>query len=244
MSIQPVLPFEAEEKKLPRLVESLAEVCREHPLDEKVLIAPSRFIGHQLAEVLARSGTPWVHLRIESVRSLAHSIAGSSIADEGLTLLSRAQALALIEQACAETLTGSAYFGELAARPGLHRAIQNTFDELKSAGISPDALPESAFGDLRKVAELKSVLAAYEALLASGRFVDRADVLRRAVLALRKSPPATEALYLLAGAFDLSATETELVDRASQRRARTLEADGPESWIENASRSTLFRALG
>ncbi|HEX5134139.1 MAG TPA: PD-(D/E)XK nuclease family protein, partial [Thermoanaerobaculia bacterium] len=157
----------------------------------------------------------------------------------------RAQALALIEQACAETLTGSAYFGELAARPGLHRAIQNTFDELKSAGISPDALPESAFGDVRKVAELKSVLAAYEALLANGKFVDRADVLRRAVLALRKNPPArTGALYLVAGAFDLSATETELVDRLSKGGARTLEADGPESWVENASRATLFRALG
>jgi ATP-dependent helicase/nuclease subunit B len=244
VSTQPVLPFEAQEKKLPRLIESLAEICRQHPLDEKALIAPSRFIGHQIAEALARSGTPWVHLRVESVRSLAHSVAGPSIADEGLTLLSRAQALALIEQACAETLAGSPYFGELAARPGLHRAIQNTFDELKSAGISPDALPESAFGDVRKVSELKNVLAAYEALLAKGKFVDRADVLRRAVLGLRESPRPAGALYLLAGALDLSATEAELVDRVSGGRVRTLEADGPEDWTDNASRATLFRALG
>jgi ATP-dependent helicase/nuclease subunit B len=244
VSIQPVLPFEAEEKKLPRLVESLAAVCRELPLDEKVLIAPSRFIGHQIAEALARSGTPWVHLRVESVRSLAHSLAGPSIAEEGLTLLSRAQALALIEQACAETLAGAAYFGELATRPGLHRAIQNTFNELKSAGISPDALPESAFGDPRKVAELKSVLAAYEALLAKGKFVDRADVLRRAVMTLRENPRTPDALHLLAGAFDLSATESELIDRASGGRVRTLESDGPEGWTQNASRATLFRALG
>lgn len=244
VSIQPVLPFEAEEKKLPRLIESLAAVCREHPLDEKALIAPSRFVGHQIAEVLARSGTPWVHLRIESVRSLAHSVAGPSIADEGLTLLSRAQALALIEQACAETLAGSAYFGELAARPGLHRAIQTTFGELKSAGISPDALPESAFGDPRKVAELKKVLAAYEAALARGKFVDRPEVLRRAVVALRENPRDSDALYLLAGTFDLSATEAELVERASGGNLRTLETDGPEGWTENASRATLFRALG
>jgi ATP-dependent helicase/nuclease subunit B len=244
VSTQPVLPFEAEERKLPRLVESLAEACRQRPLDEKVLIAPSRFIGHQVAEALARSGTPWVHLRVESVRSLAHSVAGPSIADEGLSLLSRAQALALIEQACAETLTGSAYFGELSARPGLHRAIQNTFDELKSAGISPDALPESAFGDVRKIGELKSVLAAYESLLAKGKFVDRADVLRRAVLGLRESPRVADALYLLAGAFDLSATEAELVERVSGGHVRRLEADGPESWTDNASRATLFRALG
>ena len=244
VSTQPVLPFETEEKKLPRLIESLAEVCRQHPLEEKVLIAPSRFVGHQIAEALARSGTPWVHLRIESVRSLAHSVAGPSIAREGLTLLSRAQALALIEQASAETLAGSPYFGALAARPGLHRAIQNTFDELRSAGISPQALPESAFGDARKVAELKDVLAAYEAALAKGKFVDRPEVLRRAVHALRDSPRTSDALYLLAGTFELSATEAELVQRASGGHVRALESDGPDGWTENATRASLFRALG
>ena len=244
MSTQSVLPFGAEEKKLPRLIESLAEVCRELPLDEKVLIAPSRFVGHQLIEALVRSGTPWIHLRVESVRSLAHSVAGPAIAEEGLTLLSRAQALALIEQACAETLTSTSYFGELASRPGLHRAIQNTFDELRSAGISPTDLPEAAFGDPRKVLELKKVLAVYEAALERGKFVDRPEVLRRAVKALRESPRTLDSLHLLAGRFELSAAERELVDRISGGRLRTLDEDGPQSWAPNASRAGLFRALG
>jgi ATP-dependent helicase/nuclease subunit B len=230
----------------PRLLESLAAVCREFPLDEKVLIAPGRFVGHQIVESLVRSGTPWIHLRVESVRSLAHAVAGPMIAEEGLTLLSRAQALALIEQACAEMLTPGSYFGELAGRPGLHRAIQSTFDELRSAGISPSSLPESAFGDARKVVELKEVLAAYESALARGKFVDRAEVLRRAVVTLRKSPAASDAddLYVLAGKFELSAAETELVNRVSGGRLRTLELDEPESWTVNASQARLFRALG
>ena len=244
MSTQSVLPFGAEEKKLPRLIESLAEVCRELPLEEKVLIAPSRFVGHQLIEALVRSGTPWIHLRVESVRSIAHSVAGPAIADKGLTLLSRAQALALIEQACAETLTPTSYFGELASRPGLHRAIQNTFDELRSAGISPTDLPEAAFGDPRKVLELKKVLAVYEAALERGKFVDRPEVLRRAVKALRESPRTLDSLHLLAGRFELSAAERELIDRISGGRLRTLDEDGPQSWAPNASRAGLFRALG
>lgn len=244
VSTQPTLPFGAREKSLPRFVEALAEVCREVPLEEKVFVAPSRFVGHQVIEALARSGTPWIHLRVESVRSLAHAVAGPVIAEEGLTLLSRAQALALIEQACAEVLTPSSYFGELAARPGLHRAIQNTFDELRSAGISPAALPETAFGDPRKVLELKKILAVYEAALERGKFVDRPEVLRRAVRALRESPRSSDSLYLLAGSFELSAAERELVNRISGARLRTLEADGPETWAGNASRATLSRALG
>jgi ATP-dependent helicase/nuclease subunit B len=244
VSTQPILPFGKEEKSVPRLVEALAAVCRELPLDEKVLIAPSRFVGHQLVEALVRSGTPWIQLRVESLRSLAHSVAGPGIADEGLTLLSRAQALALIEQACAETLTAESYFGELSARPGLHRAIQNTFDELRSAGISPAELPDAAFGDARKVSELKKVLAAYEKALARGKFLDRAEVLRRAIAELRRSPRSPDSLYLLAGSFELSIAERELVDRISGMRLRTLEADGPDDWTINASHATLFRALG
>ena len=239
-----MLPFGADAKKLSRLVESLAEVCRDRPLEEKTLIAPSRFVGHQIVESLVRSGTPWVHLRVESVRSLAHAVAGPVIAEEGLTLLSRAQALALIEQACAEALTPDSYFGELAGRPGLHRAIQSTFDEMRSAGIPPDSLPESAFGDSRKAVELKRVLAAYELALARGKFVDRAEVLQRAVKTLREGRHPSDALYLLAGRFELSAAEAELVNRISDGRLRTLEADEPDSWTATASRAKLLRALG
>ena len=244
VSIQPILPFGTEVKGLPRLIEALADACREAPLEEKALIAQSRFVGHQLIEALARSGTPWVHLRVESVRSVAHSVAGPEIARERLTLLSRAQALALIEQACAETLAPGSYFGELAERPGLHRAIQNTFDELRSAGISTAELPEAAFGDPEKARELKRILTAYESALERGRFVDRPGVLRRAVDALRKSPPPPGPLHLLAGSFELSAAERELVDRVSGGRLRTLEEDGPESWKPNAAGARLFRALG
>ena len=250
VSTQPFLPFGGEEDAPPpsgsssRLVEALAEVCRELPLEEKILVAPSFFTGHQIAESLARSGVPWVHLRVESVRSLAQGAAGPELADEGLTLLSRAQALAFVEQACAETLGRTSYFGELALRPGLHRAIQSAFDELRSAGISPGALPGNAFGDPKKVADLKAVLSRYEKALAQGGFVDRAEVLRRAVEVLRAKPRMAGPLYLVAGSFELSAVERELIERLSAGRLTTLETDDPADWTSNAGRAELFRALG
>jgi ATP-dependent helicase/nuclease subunit B len=251
VSTQPFLPFGAEEKEPPsasrdvsRLVGALAKVCRELPLEEKILVSPSFFTGHQIVESLARSGVPWVHLRVESVRSLAHGVVGASLADEGLTLLSRAQALAFVEQACAEALGQTSYFGELALRPGLHRAIQSAFDELRSAGISPSDLPGSAFDDPKKIADLRAVLNRYEAALAREGFVDRADVLRRAVEVLRAKPPTAGALYLLALGSELSAIERELIERISAGRLRMLETDDPDDWTTNARRARLFRALG
>ena len=163
-----------------RLVEELARVCAEHPLDEKVLVAPSLALGHTLVDRLAREGHAWVNLRVETVRP-AHAAVGADLAREGLRLLSRAQALALVEQACAETLTPSSYFGQLRERPGLHRALQETLDELRGAGIDPEGIPASAFSDARKPREIRAILARYLAALSEGRYVDGLEVLRRAL---------------------------------------------------------------
>ena len=89
-----------------------------------------------LVERLAREGHPWMNLRVETARTLALDLVGAELAREGLRLLSRAQALALVEQACAEFLTPGSYFGQLRDRPGFHRALQRTFEEIRAAGLS------------------------------------------------------------------------------------------------------------
>src|SRR5215471_10668662 len=111
MAVQPFLPFEEkDEESQPRHLEELARVCRERPLEEKVLVAPSLHVGYQIVEALARSGQLWVNLRVETARKLAHEVIGPELARGGWRLLSRAQSLALVEQACAETLTAASYF--------------------------------------------------------------------------------------------------------------------------------------
>jgi len=226
-----------------RLVEELARVCAEHPLDEKVLVAPSLLVGHQIAERLAREGHPWIHLRIQTARTLAHGVVGAALAREGLRLLSRAQALSLIEQACLAVLDERSYFGELRDRPGFHRALQRTFDELRAAGISADRLPERAFPDGRKLRELRAILSRYAADLESGRSVDQAEVLRRALEA--PVPGGTNAaLFLLPQDLELGASERLLVERLSGGRLRPLATDEPAAWSGVAERVHLLRAIG
>ncbi len=244
VSTQAVLPFGADGKKVPRLIESLAEVCRDRPLDEKILIAPSLPAGHELAERLARSGTAWINLRVESVRSLAHAIVGPTLVAEGRTLLSRVQALALVEQACSEALTKDSYFGGLRERPGLHRAIQSTFEDLREAGLTAESLPTDVFGDAEKLTAIRAVLKRYETALAAGNFVDRADVLHRAIEEAKKAPPLSTALYLVPDGLELSAGERELLELLSRGRLQALESDPPEGWSRRSSQARLFHALG
>ena len=101
---QPFLPFDEPAKPAapppaPALIAELARVCAEHPLEEKIFVAPSLLVGHQIVERLAREGHPWINLRVETIRKLAHAIVGPGLAREGLEVLSRAQALALVEPA-------------------------------------------------------------------------------------------------------------------------------------------------
>jgi len=248
MAIQPLLPFGEEEKDSespPRHIEELARICRERPLEEKVLVAPSLHVGYQIIEALARSGQPWVNLRVETVRTLAHAVIGPELARGGWKLLSRAQSLALVEQACAEALTKNSYFGSLADRPGLHRSFQRTFDELRAAGLAAETLPEAAFTDRRKHRELRGVLRRYTEALETARFVDGVEVLRRAVRAV-EAAEATSGLetYLVTGSTELSVLERAFVEKLAAGRLVSLAVDPPGAWKALAGQARLFRALG
>src|SRR5256885_6270064 len=140
------------------LLSRIAEPCKSQFLREKILVVPSLAIGHQIADAVAQSGTPWVNLRVETMRTLADSVAGFALAREGVTVLSRAQALALIERACDRVLDSQSYFAALADRPGLHRAIQTSIDDLRHAGIDPSKIAETAFDDPRKAIDVARIL--------------------------------------------------------------------------------------
>ena len=245
MSFQPLLPFGPDkiDSASPRLIEEVARVCREHPLEEKILLAPSLAIGHQITERLAREGHPWVHLRVETVRNLAHGLVGPTLVKEGLTLISRAQALALVEQACTQALGAGSYFGRIKDRPGLHRALQSTLDELRTAGITAARLPTRVFPDRRKALELAAILERYEQALDRGKFLDRPGVLRRALDVVSSVSPRS-VWYLLPTNVELSSAERELVEKVAGERLISVAAEPPAEWRAIARSARLFRAVG
>jgi len=241
---QPLLPFDAPEPRpiTARLIASLASACAEAPLEEKVFVAPSLLVGHTIVERLAREGHSWTNLRVETVRTLASAAAGPGLAREGLRLLSRAQTLALVEQACGQALGEHSYFGALRERTGLHRAMQRTLEELRAAGIAPTGLPAAAFADRRKAAELRKVLVGYAEALAAGRFVDGLGVLARA--AATEPPADASTLYLLPADAELSELERLFLERLAGDRLRRLPVDDPSTWTAAAAGAELVRAIG
>ncbi|MEO8216587.1 MAG: PD-(D/E)XK nuclease family protein, partial [Acidobacteriota bacterium] len=127
----------------------------------------------------------WINLRVETVRTLADAVAGFELARKGVTVLSRAQALALVERACDTALHRNSYFGAIADRPGLHRAVQRALDDLRLAGALIDRIPDWTFENPRKAEDLARIFTAYGEEMVRGVFVDRVGVLERAVEILK-----------------------------------------------------------
>lgn len=230
------------------LLDSLRDVCRRAPLREKVVVVPSLAIGHQIGDALARSGTPWINLRFETTRTIADAVAGFALQAEGWTVLSRAQALAILERACDRVLDQSSYFAAIAGRPGLYRAIQRSVDDLRHAGLDP--LPEEAFEDPRKARDLSAILFAYEDELRERKFIDRYGVLAKAIELAKP----WDVEWVVSEELDLTPAEERLLQAAGAAAARPagrrphvggvrdvrfVRAAGEENEIRGALRSIL-----
>ncbi|HXI13513.1 MAG TPA: PD-(D/E)XK nuclease family protein [Thermoanaerobaculia bacterium] len=215
---------------LPTLLEQLSTLCTDNRTGEKIVIAPSLAIGHQIGDALAHRGTSWVNLRFESIRTLVDAVIGFDLASEGVTVLSRAQALALIEKACDRALPEDSYFASLADRPGLHRAVQRSVDDLRLAGVLLSTVASTAFEDPRKARDLGAIVDAYEDELTRGRFVDRPGVLARAIQKLERSdkrPWRGDSVWRLLEDVDLSSQEERFLELATEGKLVRLESAPP-----------------
>jgi RecB family exonuclease len=230
-----------------RLLQELAAFCEAHPVDEKILLVPSFQTGTQILDALARSGCAHLNLRSATVFSLAHGIAGPALAATGCKTLSRAQLLALVEDACDQVLEPSSYFGALRERPGLHRALQATLNEIRRAGLTPEQLPSEALEDPRKAREMKAIGRSYRDALEAGRFADPLDVLVAATRMLAenaslKLEPAVRVLR--PDGFELSTLESAFLDALLPRPATAVAVDTAEDSPLTPDRVSLACASG
>ena len=160
------------------------------PLDEVLLVTPSRAAGRALVLEAARERSLF-GIRVRTLGVAAGELALASLAGEGRTPASgvgrEAVAARVLEGMAAEGTLGA--LTELADLPGLPRAVARAATELRLAGWNPDlAVPESLALHHRLVTR-------YQEELERSGLVDRAEVLARA--AELEGAPRVDALILL-----------------------------------------------
>jgi ATP-dependent helicase/nuclease subunit B len=236
------------EARLNRLTEALRELCAEQALAEKWLLAPSRRIGMQWLDAVARSGQPVLNVRVESPRTMALlRLAAPALEQQGLTFLRGLRREVLIGRLFAQLRDhGEGYLSALEPGPGLTAALSRALRDLRLAGVTAAGLRAGSFEVAAKGRELQALLAAYEQQLRREHLADEADVLRLAAERLRSDPDAlpAEALVLLPEdmAAGMRALERAVWEAIPERQRVVLPVDRPgEAPAEGLTDAALLR---
>lgn len=197
-----------------RLQEELAKVCAGERLREKILLAPSFSSGHQIAESVVRLGTPYLNLRINTLRSLAHDIVGVDLARKSITILSDSAMLMMIEDIFNELKEKKdSYFHYMETKEGIVAALSAAVNELRMNGMRSDTLLPKQFISDRKGAEMKKMLGRYEDLLQEKKYADSSEIFTLACEKLRSGNTSLgEQLYLVMSDIPYAAVEKHFIE--------------------------------
>ena len=211
------------------LIDALACICREHVLDEKWLIAPSRRVAHQWLERVTRAGAPVVNVRVKTTRSLAIGLLAEELAAGRYAVSTPAERRIIVAAAWDRAMDDGGYLGSAKVTPGLLALAEKTLLDLRMAGIASGALDPAHFEDPQKGRELQRLLKAYEAGLVDRKLIDYADAMRLASEQVRKKPDQRAgAIFLLVPQdLRLTALERDLLDAFPEGCRVELAVDRP-----------------
>lgn len=164
------------------LLQQLAAIVRDNPVQEKLLVVSSRSHGYQLMDELARQGTPWLNLRPVTPLGLAMEITESDLARRKLRPASRHQSLSMLDQVIntMDSRGELVYFKTIQAAGLLSRLLLRSFQDLFLAGVKPDQIDAAAFVNPQKGKELKAIFNQYDLALEANGLVDEALIYERA----------------------------------------------------------------
>lgn len=189
------------------ILSHLAEVNRQHPLTEKVLIAPSHAAGHMLLDSLVSQGCAWFNLRVTTALQLALEIAQPMLAEQQISLATPGQLRALLEQELSsmEEQGELKYFANLRSSSDLTAILLPPLLELRLAGVEAPNI--DSFIDPQKGRELLSLLHSLDTQLTTNRLADQARLFSLASLLDPTTNTHSKPLYLIPQDISCSALE-------------------------------------
>ncbi|HSA96223.1 MAG TPA: PD-(D/E)XK nuclease family protein [Acidobacteriota bacterium] len=198
----------------------LADFCRDHPLEDKIYVAPSFVIGRQLGEALARESNAWINLRFVTLPSLAHETAALELSRLGLRLVTGPELLVFVDVLFRELQEAKrlAYFEKLTPSPGVAQALLRAIGRLRLEGLTSERIDPGLFTVAAKGGDLRSLTALYEERLGAAAALDLAGLYALAVNVAARDRRAEGARVLLSADTALSRLERDFLEAASGGR--------------------------
>jgi ATP-dependent helicase/nuclease subunit B len=207
-------------------------------LAEKWLIAPSRRVGNQWAECVARGGQAVVNLRVKTLKSLATDLAGLEMLAQKVALVSEQAGPLLIDQVFRRMKAGLRYLGTLPASAGLAETMYRSIQDIRLAGLTPSQVVPRRFEVSAKGQDLLQIMGGYLDELNSRGLVDYAGVLQFAIARLQNAPNDIGAdVVVCPASIRLKTLEKQLLDSFPQDRLHHLPVDEPHGKEDEAAKA-------
>jgi ATP-dependent helicase/nuclease subunit A len=213
------------------------------------LLAPSRRVGNQWLETLARTGRPAANVHVTTVSALAYDIIAASLARQSFRLAPPRAKIIAIEQLLVE------HHGELsslAAGGSVRRRAERVLHSIEALRMAGLAAQQVARG-LRhagKARDLALLMDRYQARLRAMKLVDVADELRAAAEHARaRRLPTQLARLLVPEGLELRRLERDLLDALAAAGVDAVRLEGDAGApaplpCGTAADWFLFRAAG
>ena len=187
----------------------LDALCKQYPVQPKVVFVPSLQVGYHLTTALAASGQAWANLHLTSPADWVRQRVAPRLQAEGWTPLLPNYPLFFMGPLIAEALDQARYFSNTDTRDELARTFLSTFAELRLAGVRPDDLEDASEDKLREIA---AGYRAYVDALHAQRYYDEAHLFERALEDLDCAPGQADSVYALFDETSLGGLATRYID--------------------------------
>ena len=187
----------------------LDALCKQYPVQPKVVFVPSLQVGYHLTTALAASGQAWANLHLTSPADWVRQRVAPRLQAEGWTPLLPNYPLFFMGPLIAEALDQARYFSNTDTRDELARTFLSTFAELRLAGVRPEDLDDASEDKLREIA---AGYRAYVDALHAQRYYDEAHLFERALDDLDRAPGQADSVYALLDETSLGGLAAQYID--------------------------------
>ncbi len=230
------------------IIHQLTRICKENLLSEKWLIVSSLRVGHQWLDQVARNGQPVVNMRLQTVSRMAFEwIEMDSGVDSAKMLASLAGPL-ILQNIWRNAAKGELkYLNDLSPNLKLFQKLYETIESLRLANLSSGEICNNHFECHEKGDDIAYLLGQYERYLERNQLLDRAELLKKAVLMVSSNRDDTipsDSIFIVPDTLELSHLENEFLRYLTQNQCITLpSASILERTEEPASDLDLLRWL-
>ncbi len=191
-------------------LDQLASLCKQNPVQTKVVFVPSLQVGYHLITALATTGQSWANLHLTTPINWLHQSTVSQMHADGWTPLLPSYDLffmgELIEQALKKER--ATYFSIETARSELARTFLSTFQELRLADVQAEDLKED---NTAKMRELSACYRAYIEHLQQQKYYDDAHLYSCAIADLDETDDREQAIYAIFDETPLNGLATRYI---------------------------------